>query len=304
MPMPSSAKRKEERAKKARDDRRLAILYFPSAFGTKVSLDAHVDLVRSLTSDEADNDNLAHLEESIRVYGSALRILIKHLCTAAEKKRILDSVTTSAARGRAWRYMTTQLQTSIDSAYNIAGLVHIERATCRMHVAYRNTSMDKVPKAVPMLDFFQDTRTAYDELKEALNEHMQLCESMDEDYTSGTLNEVEIAVLTANLERVWRCRANQLIHRTIKTQLEELSTKFFEDKDAYKQAIQVLDELEEGFKASWEYVVKSEARVRVSRDYMYSTADFEAISESGEDTPDEEDAEHDQLSDGGEEAQE
>lgn len=50
--------------------------------------------------------------------------------------------------------------------------------------------------------------------------------------------------------------------------------------------------------------MKSEARVRASRDYMYSTADFEAISESGEDTPDEEDAEHDQLSEGEEEAQE
>ncbi|KAJ4346779.1 uncharacterized protein N0V89_010711 [Didymosphaeria variabile] len=299
--MPASTKRKEERAKKARDDRRLAILHFPSAFGNKISLDAHVDLLQSLINDATDYENLDYLRETIKVYDSALGILIKRLCSAAETKRILDNLTTSAARDSAWTYMTTHLQTSIDSAYNIAGLLHMEKSTCFMHVAYGNTALSKVPEEVPMLDFFRETQTAYEELKEALAEHTELCESMDEDYASGTLNEVEVAVLTENLEWVWRCRAIQLVHATVKARFEELAVKFFEDKDAHKEAIQVLDEFEEGFEEPWKYVMTSEGLVRPGQDF--SIADFEASSGSGVVTPKGEVAEDGEHLEGGGDAQ-
>jgi hypothetical protein len=261
--MPASTKRKEERARAARDNRRLAMIYYPRALGAKVALDAQVDLLQSLLNDAADYESLPYLQQSMNVADAAMELFLDHLCAATEQKRALEDTPTAGDQGEALAYMTAGLQASIEKAYHIAGLVVIDAATCRLY--YLNTDlipMAKVPRAIPMLKLFQDTSRAYQSLKEALEEHMDFCISLGAAYSTGALDDDQMDKIEETLDEVWRQRANQLVHATVKAQFFEFGQKFFEDMDAHAEAIRVLDEFEEWFRTPWEYVIASEALLR------------------------------------------
>jgi hypothetical protein len=278
--MPASGKRKEERAKAARDYRRLAIIYYSRAFGTKIALDAQVDLLQSLLDDAADYESLQYLQQSMSVADAAMEQFLDHLCAAAEQKRALEDTEATGDQGEALRYLTAGLQASIEKAYHIAGLIVIDAATCRLYFLNTDLStMAKVPREIPMLQLFRDTRRAYEHLKEALAEHTELCQSLGVAYATGLLNDDQKGMIMAALDEVWRQRANQLVHATVKAQFFEFAQKFFDDRDAHGEAIRILVELEEGFREPWEHVVASEELL--ANDQTPSVTDEGESTESG-----------------------
>ncbi|KAK7189815.1 hypothetical protein PSPO01_04205 [Paraphaeosphaeria sporulosa] len=274
--MPSSQKRKQKRAdqqKKARDERRLALIHYPDAFSKKITLDAHINLLNNLRDDEADYHDLAYVEQSIQVYDKAIGLFFDHLLTAAERARHLQHVVVTGDKEAALEHITTQLKASIDHGQKIAGLAYIEAATCCLHQEYSKHAnplqMEKVPAGVTVLGYFEETQTAYEDLNTALLTHMELCKGMGDAYESQILDETlddagaeKLNEVAAALEGAWRCYAVQQVHATVKAQFEEFAKRFFEDGRAHVEAVRVLDELEEGFEEPWGWVDRSELWLR------------------------------------------
>ncbi|KAF2448821.1 hypothetical protein P171DRAFT_509140 [Karstenula rhodostoma CBS 690.94] len=261
--MPSSQKRKQDRAKKAG---RLVLPHYPLAFSTNLTLTAHVDLLNSLRDDIPESDSIPYIRQTLDVYAAVIPVFVDCLCAAAEQERILEHEPATGDKGEALGYVTAQLKTSIDHAHRIAGLVFVEAATARLHLAYSAhgdaSALEKVPDGVAMLAFFEDTMRAYEGLREALATHVALCESMGEAYVSGELEDGQLLDVAGALDEVWRSRTVQLVHRTVKELFEEFAKKFFEDGQAHVEAVRVLDEYEKGFEGAWRWVEKSGEMVR------------------------------------------
>lgn len=224
-----------------------AILEYPTAFSAYLNLCANTDmLLRLINSVDLSTEDLVYHAERTTLYSAAFEIFLPALCTATAALRALDKTPRTGPTAKIRMHLFLTLNTAIQKAYRIGGLLHIDSAASRFLVETDGAGIALVPRGTPMIEVFLDTYHAYSELKHAGMAMAMLLETGLPENAGEWTKDMAKALKKAE-KRVWEARAKQLVHATVVAQFEDMAGKFFEDKDAWRQPMAYFREIDKTF---------------------------------------------------------